>query len=437
MITNINAITRFSYEATRLAIVLSFLLSGGTFTLHAQSSLDTLLSQYIRPDFTRSQLDFRPNVNGSARTDNRPDMELVATLSTMLSTSYSRVENTRGSQLSESIVMLANGSVRKVGTSFAGLSVDYQGSRRIFYKPKRYVALHNELDAGFTAVSNATDNYAIQSVNDIGFGFGRVELVSDAVHTARIIDMLASEGVLLQEVSESDLLRLADTIATMKNRRFFDSRLQRIREVEAITRMLAEGGYIEAGDYYTFAILSDAYDFEQVARPFRSGSTVEFLLGRDFNYSSNSGWKSADDLRATINWQRYQVRSRYVSTAYSLSNRLSYRRAREDFYQDRYTNSIVGMYTLYYAPTNRVVWTTSALSSFLLDVRKRNNSSSVINDLSIRVSSSVSYYLSPEVRLFASAVVQGSSKKDDADQPSNQFSRISLSFELGMLYSYF
>jgi len=371
MITNINAITRFSYEATRLAIVLSFLLSGGTFTLHAQSSLDTLLSQYIRPDFTRSQLDFRPNVNGSARTDNRPDMELVATLSTMLSTSYSRVENTRGSQLSESIVMLANGSVRKVGTSFAGLSVDYQGSRRIFYKPKRYVALHNELDAGFTAVSNATDNYAIQSVNDIGFGFGRVELVSDAVHTARI------------------------------------------------------------------AILSDAYDFEQVARPFRSGSTVEFLLGRDFNYSSNSGWKSADDLRATINWQRYQVRSRYVSTAYSLSNRLSYRRAREDFYQDRYTNSIVGMYTLYYAPTNRVVWTTSALSSFLLDVRKRNNSSSVINDLSIRVSSSVSYYLSPEVRLFASAVVQGSSKKDDADQPSNQFSRISLSFELGMLYSYF
>lgn len=405
---------------------------------YGQTSLDTLLTDYARPDFRRSALNLLGSTSGSIAYDKHASSERPASMSMFFSASYSSRNNSRQWQhhnfaSSDVSVSVAEGSRSRLQNT-----MEYSGSTRHFVKPNRYYAAYNDVATVYTGISDDTDRFSASAFNDFGFGFGRVELLDDVVHASRLIDMLDCAGVLLREVNEEHILILADTIATMKNSRFFDSRLQRVREQEAVASLLSEWGYIAGGNFFSYAVLMDAYRFERAFWSARSGSSVEFLVGRDFLYSTTDGWGSSDDLRLTISYHDHRIKSQYLSTELSIENELSYRRARGDISRDRYISDVVFEYNVTYSPTNRVVWTlrnTLNVSVDMLD--SQMFSSSIFTAARGNVNGTVDYYFSPRLRLGGSSSFSARTSHFDSGQSTSSSSLIDFNFNVQMIYSYF
>lgn len=403
-----------------------------------QTSFDTLLSDYARPDFIRSALDLRGSTNGSIAYDKHATSERPATMSLNLQAGYSSVRNTRQWQHTNSGSVDVFTSATEGQRSGFSNRMRYDGSSRYFVKPSRYYVAYNGALINFKAVALERDEFFISSANDVGVGFGRVELVDDVIHASRLMDMLDCAGVLQANVSEEHILMLADTIATMKNSRFFDGRLQRVREQAAVASLLSDWGYIADGDFFSYAVLTDAYRFERVFWTARSGSSTEFLIGRDFSYDVMDGWGSADDLRLTIRYEDHKIRNQYLSTALTVDNRLKYRKAREELTQDRYISEVDFGYNVVYSPTNRVVW--RLLNSIItrVDIRESEISGTFASTSARgRVEGAVNYYFSPRLRLAGSSVFSASTSHFDTDSSSSSSSLVDFRFSVQLVYSYF
>lgn len=412
---------------------LFFISSVGVTNINGQATstdLDQFLINYARPDFVRRSLDLRPTMSTMIGNDAPGQFSSTNSLTFGGSARYAVVKNSRRWQSSNSYFLNTNLSSIEDRESLVSVSADLDINTRYFFSSDRYIASYNSI--GFNVATGDNDN-GVSSTNDVGIGFGRIELVTDAIHVSRIFDMLECAGVLLKEVTVEDLKVLVDTIATLKNQRFFDSRLQRIREVEAVTQYLSDMGYIQAGDYFSFAILSDAYDFEVAIRDFSSGSVFEILLGRDFGYFKNSGWQSADDARLTVRWQRNRVKAKYWSTRIDVGNTFSYRET-QDVIGGRYkcNNDTYASYIAYFAPTRRVVLSWNNSANLVYNILEVANTSSTIKDLSLSSVCTLDYYISPQLRLYSTVRGRLSSTLDE-----DAALRRSLSFNVGILYSYF
>ena len=94
----------------------------------------------------------------------------------------------------------------------------------------------------------------------IKFGRGRVYDVSDAKHVLVILNKLHKTGKINYPNKET-ITNLANTIATIKNKRFFDSRIRKIKELETVYNLLKETNIIKNDDITLFANLNDMWDY--------------------------------------------------------------------------------------------------------------------------------------------------------------------------------
>ena len=91
----------------------------------------------------------------------------------------------------------------------------------------------------------------------LGLGFGRIEDVTDARQAIYMLEALHKNGVLSRQLSNEEVVALAQKISSEKNKRFFDSRLHKIDEISAVDSFFVASKALSKNDASYFTALYD------------------------------------------------------------------------------------------------------------------------------------------------------------------------------------
>jgi len=103
------------------------------------------------------------------------------------------------------------------------------------------------------------------------FGAGRIEQVQDARHAVYLFEELSKIDRISSDKSNEQIIDFARHISKLKNKRFFDSRLRRMSEIESVDSFLVSKNYVSESDARYFTTLSDFWEFGN--RPLRNNGT--------------------------------------------------------------------------------------------------------------------------------------------------------------------
>jgi len=95
----------------------------------------------------------------------------------------------------------------------------------------------------------------------VGAGIGRIEQVGDLFQGYYMLEKLKQQNSLSRESRDEDIFEFARQISKLKNKRFFDYRLRRIEELQALDSILHSQNLIEHSDISYFATLNDYWSY--------------------------------------------------------------------------------------------------------------------------------------------------------------------------------
>jgi|GEM_PF-2187437 len=121
----------------------------------------------------------------------------------------------------------------------------------------------------------------------LSIGIGRVEFVNFARQSEDINRMLEKSTFSKTKLSTNQKTKLANKIAIIQNRRFFDTRLNRIYQIESIDSVLRDLDIISDYGIRYFAELSDAF-FYSFRKQRLSGGRFEFILNNKLHFNNKN-----------------------------------------------------------------------------------------------------------------------------------------------------
>ncbi len=266
-----------------LSILISFSVSG----IFAQT--DTInFSDYKLPDLKRQSLDFVYNFDNYYNNTNYSDtltennVNKLFQINSNFKASYSLYKNTRKYQgrqygnINNKNYFLKNtftpDSISEIsGNKSASFSNSIiLNSFNIFYFKEKYFFGAN-LNIGTNLYKYSyKKNDTLQNINksnlitvspELSIGKGRIEPVTDYVHSIYIIKNLEKENRLTEKISNEQLIRLTKLISEIKNKRFFDSRIKTIYELEKVDSFLQAEHLISEKDARYFTTLNDNWEY--------------------------------------------------------------------------------------------------------------------------------------------------------------------------------
>jgi hypothetical protein len=268
------------------------------------------LSKYKVADYQRKQLDFNFSISGYHRNyENEYGLSQTdkqSSFSSNMQMNYLAVTNSR--KLQRNTLFNAalfpidyneysqNGDFSK--TKNSAVNLNYSTSTR-FYKPNLFfyeLGLNSHLNAGYSyytadfqnvATTNTTKAIEMSVGIPLKIGKGRIENVEDARMAIYILEDMQKNGSLASIPAEDDIIRFSEKITKLKNKRFFDYRLRRIYEIQAIDSFLRERNLIKGNDAVYFTSLLDNWQYSN--NPIRqSGKRFSVGITPIFNYANNS-----------------------------------------------------------------------------------------------------------------------------------------------------
>ena len=241
------------------------------------------------------------------------------------------------------------------------------------------------------------DEHTLSVGVPVKLGMGRLERVEDARQAIFLMQELQKVGRMRDSISQSEYLNLSTLVSQLRNRRFFDVRLQRIYQIKAIDTFLQQNNltnqldaeyFTTAFDYWMFgggparmsgnrfAIAFYPMSTRQIKRDARVGTDV--ILESNFKNQFYQGFLALEcDLEKAINqkWQSsftsrlyFGNRSNSLLTEYIFSET-----------ENRYDLSSIQFqlnYGIGFYPTTRTAITWSA-GLDLARVQKRNKDVSI------------------------------------------------------------
>lgn len=414
--------------------IFTLLLLLGAVVSYGQDTPSFDINTYVRPDFVRSNLDLRPSFSSLTAYRQLSTQPTEANLSFGGNASLGQVRNTRKWQSSYFSRLSLTARTSNIGGSLLDVQGSFFADGRYFHKENRFFILSMRTNGELRNTNQGTDTGAWFGEGKMGYGVGRIEYVGDAVHVIRMLHMLREQGLLLKEPSEDELVGLIDLVATYKNQRFFDFRLQLIRETEAILDYMASAGVVEPNDFKTFAHLKDAYDFENAFQSFRAGRTLEFTVGRQARYILDSGWASAGDFLFDVVYNKYSMVNNY--TQKRVYGGIDYAYFRGDFFtfiQHRHSIRPYIGYDLTYMPTVRVRLTWQNQLAYDLSLEKEGTVDQGRGKINYFGTALLDYYVSPQFRINGSATLSTANSTHDAQGFGSDSYELSL--RGGVLYS--
>lgn len=289
----------------KLKTVLSLIIISLSLNGFAQlSSFD--LSKYKLPDLKRRTLDTYFNFNGRSnyyKLNSTPNLNYEKSAINsygsninirynyyLNSEKYQRNATLRLNFLSSFYNRKEDGELDYKNNNLSP-SLSYQYTNRKYFNPKTFFETdfifdyqyRNNLKYSLSNVTNKTEKtgdiheHTISVAIPLKLGRGRIEKVQDARQSVYILQELTKTGSINKDISDEDILDFASLISEIKNRRYFDSRLQKIAEIQSVDSFFVSKGYIKKQDAKYFTTLNDfwIYGDQQIRR---SGTRISFAL---------------------------------------------------------------------------------------------------------------------------------------------------------------
>lgn len=264
-------------------------------------------------------------------------------------------------------------------------------------------------------------------------GKGRIEQVEDARQAVYLFDELKKAGRLSSDKTPEEIIEFARFISELKNKRFFDSRIQKIYELEAIDSFLNVHHDISKADARYFATVNDFWAFGNtpVRRSgFRLSAAIypgynrysyknlalnSYYQDNDYsltNYSIHAGLELVNERPLNLFWQYSTTLSFFAGTMkadYSGRNDNGFY-----YYSTKYSCHVPDLQfnlnhkTGFYPSTRTSLEHIAGLNYVNLFGDKNSNSSTISEKgYGIRLYSDIEldYYISPKLRLNISSIL--------------------------------
>lgn len=418
-------------KLTLLFVLLSFFIVNRSFSqadsieLRFHPQLDTFnLSKYVLPELKYNSLNFSAifNSDNSTSINYINKYEGLSSINSGIYISNYSYSNSPKLQKRSNTFFDLEGmfssfedkSFNEKGSSEnLGIQLSIIDDYRFYNNSKIFLGLTVNSNVNFYIqkydnLNNFSDSKILKLNLEVGFlyGYGRVEDVSDAWKTIRILKDFSRLNILRKTPGDIDIIDIANTIAEARSTRIFDSRLKRTSNLKEIDNKLKEKGLVSNMDMIYFTSLYDMWSF--FTQPRNAGNIFSVGLYPMYNYGNNYetdkvltdvyglGFKLKYESYKPINtfWQfdiGYAINLDYVVSTESLFL------AEEDKTIFIYPNVNA---SLSYFPTTRTAFNSSIDLNYYYPISIEDNN---VDDSYIRViwSNQVKYYLSPRMSLEA------------------------------------
>jgi len=438
-------------------------------TITVKAQINTFdLSKYKLPDIKRHQLDINAGLGGGnsyydyyhSRLDN-DNTEKTNSISGDFGIGYRFYRNSENYQGDQyiSIGLRSDYSDERDEDGYVGEQIYFSNNFQInsnnrFYMNNKFFLESDLLFTQYYSKRNRNDdlfnneiiNKNIQLNARLGFGYGRIEQVQDAWLATYILEELQENGKLLRVPTDEEILEFSTLISQLKNERFFDARLQKIKEIEEVDRFLQSKNLIKNADVRYFTVVNDNWD--NAATQIRtSGNRLSFLINPFI--STNSNFSESDNLSIVHTTDRaiteYKIQAQLIfnnekpidlqwqrSFRVLLSGNYMkglYKTINDDINNETEISSpqLISMlkYSIKYYPNSRTNLSMGAYINFNNNFGKEesDNIENDINHLNITpgINFSLNYYISPQLILDASYNIY----YDYTESNSNYYEHIS------------
>lgn len=272
------------------------------------------LSKYKFPDYKRHELELNisSNGNGYSRRVENPDYLINGSSSDYLSSSYNSLSN---AGLGYTYNFLNRKRIDYLYSSFSG-NYNYSSSSGINSKMKDYVLSYDLSLNGSRMFYLTEDRFFVEGLANMrfnqnnsrskvngqlqpkdrysdmvfsvgaGIGTGRMEMVSDLWQSHFILEKLRKEKLLSKELTNENVYEFAYLSSKLKNKRFFDSRLRKIAELQSLDSLLHKQGLLSVSDISYFTLLNDYWSYGSFPDR-QSGRVLKFWISPEYARAYN------------------------------------------------------------------------------------------------------------------------------------------------------
>ena len=436
-----------------IAICLSIL---PTFIFAQIDSFD--IAGYARPDLRRSTAMIQPYFRFNSNTGANKFSDVNKSFRLQLGGAFSKTDfiNTDSTQISawysggaelhfskNNGVNIGSDATKRFFNFSPWFSVNFQ--KKSFKLNQQFFEISFRGNIGIDVLNIENNNFEEISralVNGYGsasfsLGKGRIEIVNDAWHALTILEMLDAANLLIKPMNQDDIKELADKIATIKNYRNTDNRLELISEYEALCGYFLENEIVDRDDYRFFAHLNDAWLYEsfitrQSGKEWKYGISprldIESLndCGFLFNYN-NIGSEPAHlyegNLLATISYNHYQAASLDWQKNFLFQMSVGpslYKSVGDDaydFYNDwmNWNANLETQYTVNYIPNARTYYQLSLLGSYQYTITGGSNfNNDKFGNLNVGIRGNYIKYISPQISWYVDGRMTFNSRQFEA-----------------------
>jgi hypothetical protein len=239
------------------------------------------LSRYKLPDIKTSSLDFVFNLNHSisanSTENNLSPLQKYHSrngggLLNLNLQHFRNRANYQGEQLvfaslePDYVKTTAGTSISK--QNFFPASINIFSNNRFFNDANNFIEVNpsmgysknNILASSSSRSERDIERYFSFSV-PLAIGHGRIEPVEDARLAVYILEELSKNDRISVRPSDAIILDLAQEISRIKRKRFFDSRVRKIKEMQAIDSFLLANNIVSNSDIVYFTRLNDMWDY--------------------------------------------------------------------------------------------------------------------------------------------------------------------------------
>lgn len=450
--------TTFIFIKSSVLVALFFI-----FAIQLNAQQNYKLADYVNPNFRYHSLDFTVNLNGNgslmySKTGNSTWLKNnVSNFGGNFNVAYYQIKNTAKYQGVQTARIYTNGSWNKNFNNHHSSSTDlytttykennfnaefnYSSTNRFYNSRKQFLEIEPQimLGIGNNRVTNEENpvsaypfnNKNLSKSNNLTFGLsvmvgtGRIENVENARLALYILNDLQKSGDVKKNLSNEQVDQIARFITKLRNKRFFDSRIQNIAEITSVDSLLTAMGIREHSGASYYMILND--DWNYANGPVRQ-TGHRFAFGVTPRYSNNFSKSTHENI----------LNSGNSSTSQSISAKT------------QFTTLDFGAYYYLEKPVS-LTWQHSTIVSFGYEMQKQLNSyltdpaqssdyeATVYNpNLHLSFEKIYGYYPNSRTNLALDLALQGfyymEKPKDNTDLKSNQLRLYASIFLSGNYY---
>ena len=274
-------------------------------------------------------------------------------------------------------------------------------------------------------------SFRIKAELPISFGLGRIDDVRYAKQALFMLKEMQKQGYVKADLSDEEITKMADKIALLRNKRFFDSRLNQIYQIEQLDSFLKGNDLASTNKASYFATLYDQWQYGPNST-INNGKRLTFSLVPGLYYQSvraeSFGVKETKLelpleywLKGKVDYINSKPINLYWHREYGVTGSVGlYSRTKTDYFDDKYLiagTSANCYYNVSYTPNTRTYFSAGPSVSYLQQFDFTENEKSLNNNKGYQIRSSLSgnanYYLSPKLIISGNMTVNYNYTKED------------------------